>query len=417
MHIALLITNFEGGGAQRVVLNLAQEWKNRDHQVTIFTLETLEEYHLPQNLRIVSLSSLSGYSSKLQKALLFPILPFRLAKNVRQREISLCISHLERADFINILGRFLSKHRAITVIHSHLKRNYVQEGVSFRSWIYQKLVVLLTRKADHIVAVSHGIKQGLLEIGFTQKQVSVIYNPFYPQYYFSQAKSPLPQVYQSLYKKNTILISIGRLSKQKGFWHSLKAFAQIKKNYPHLKYVILGDGYLREWLIQYSRTLGLSVYSVWEDTEYSESFDVYFLGFQDNPQAFLSRSFLNILPSHYEGLPNIIIESFLCQTPVIASDCDSGPRELLAPHTDYTQKTSTFEIASHGILTSVGNSDYTQDMVSELTDHQKHLIQAIEVLISDKDLYHQYIIKSKERQTIVYPEIIMDQWNLLLEKD
>lgn len=409
MHIALLITNFEGGGAQRVVLNLAQEWMQRGDQVTIFTLENLTEYHIPSEVQVVSLSSLSGRSSKFHKALLFPFLPFRLAQHIRKNDISLCVSHLERSDFINVLGSYISGHRTIAVIHSHLKRNYVQEGRSFRSWIYQKLVTLLTRKADHTVAVSHGIKQGLLDLGFTRKHVSVIYNPFYPEHYLQQAQTPLPQIYQSLYT-HSVFISIGRLSKQKGFWHSLKAFTQIKKNYPHLKYVILGDGYLREWLIQYTQKLGLSVYSVWEDTEYSESFDVYFLGFQDNPQAFLSRSFLNILPSHYEGLPNIIVESFFCQTPVIASDCDSGPRELLAPYTDYTQKTSTFDIASHGILTSVGEADYTQDSPSQLTPNQHHLSQAIEILLSDKQLYQQYVNKSKERQTIVHPRTIMAQW-------
>ena len=81
---------------------------------------------------------------------------------------------------------------------------------------------------------------------------------------------------------------------------------------------------------------------------------IIFLGFNNNPFKFVSRSNCFVLSSDVEGFPNVLIEALACGRPVISTDCSSGPRELLAPATDLHHRAiNTFEIGEYGILTPV----------------------------------------------------------------
>jgi len=83
-----------------------------------------------------------------------------------------------------------------------------------------------------------------------------------------------------------------------------------------------------------------------------EKYDVYFLGFQNNPFKYLKgQNFLFFL--HLGGFSNILVEAMICGAPIISSDCKSGPREILAPDTDFKRRTETPEITEYGVLMPV----------------------------------------------------------------
>src|SRR5690625_2500259 len=133
-----------------------------------------------------------------------------------------------------------------------------------------------------------------------------MYNFYYIEGINELAKEPVEQRFELLFDHPTI-ITVGRLTKQKGHWHLIRAFKIVKNEIPNAKLVILGDGPLKSYLISLSKQLEL------ED-------DVYFLGFQKNPFKYLVNSDVYAFPSLYEGFPNALCEAMACGLPVISTD-------------------------------------------------------------------------------------------------
>ena len=314
---------------------------------------------------------------------------------------------------MNILAKPIAHHKTISIIHSNLTANYTKEGISFRSTIYLGLVKILERFNNRIIGVSRGIAANLIhELHLPQDKIQVILNPFDITDIRDKAQIPL-QTYQDIFETNTI-ISIGRLSRQKGLWHSILAFHTVLQNNPKLKYIILGDGPLRDYHIQLAHELGLKVYSLWDNQEFSTDYDMYFLGFQDNPFQYIAKAKALILPSHYEGLPNVLVESLIIGTPVIASDSDSGPRELLAPNTDITYKTKTLDQAEYGIIIPLDNNILTQAPYN-LSPSEQYLSEAINLIINNTDLQKLYSERANTRIQDFNINTIAPQWEDLLE--
>jgi glycosyltransferase involved in cell wall biosynthesis len=115
-----------------------------------------------------------------------------------------------------------------------------------------------------------------------------------------------------------MIISCGRLTPQKDFHTLLRAFALLRRETPS-RLVILGEGPEREKLEALIRSLGI------EDC-------AALFGFEENPYKYIARARLFVLSSISEGLPTVIIEAMALGTPVVSTDCPSGPAELLAAH-------------------------------------------------------------------------------------
>ncbi len=111
-------------------------------------------------------------------------------------------------------------------------------------------------------------------------------------------------------------MSAGRLEPQKDHATLLRAFALVRKERP-ARLVIFGEGQERSRLESLCRELGVDG-------------DVDLPGFADNTCAAMSRAALYVLSSRFEGLPNALIEALACGCPAVATDCPSGPAEILA---------------------------------------------------------------------------------------
>jgi len=142
--------------------------------------------------------------------------------------------------------------------------------------------------------------------------------------------------------------------------------------------------------------------------------DVHFLGFKNNPFKYMKRSDVFVLSSLYEGFGNVITEAMACGTPVVSTDCRSGPREILAPGTGIGENTEKIERAEYGILTPVPDEE-KHEPEKELTEEEGFLAEALTKVLKDEDLRKKYRERSQDRIEEFRPEKITKRWIKVIE--
>jgi glycosyltransferase involved in cell wall biosynthesis len=160
--------------------------------------------------------------------------------------------------------------------------------------------------SDGILTNSKGSKKSLELFMINKDKVKHIYNP-----YLSQIKKINRKI-----KKDNLFLSIGRLTKQKNFKILIYTFSKFIKLYPYYKLIIVGDGDQRSELDTLISKLNLKK-------------NVRIIDWANNTEKFFIKSKIFILPSLYEGLGNVLIDSVNNEVPCISTDCKSGPSEIL----------------------------------------------------------------------------------------
>jgi glycosyltransferase involved in cell wall biosynthesis len=397
VKLYFLINSLEGGGAEKVAIRLS------DHLPMSAFILLERDVKYKTDKPIFFLSNHSTKTNPIIKTLSIPIYAHKLSKFLE--EPSLIVSFLERANFVNIISKLFKKHRAIISVRMDQQKGHV----GLRK-LNKLLVRLLYPKADLIIAVSYGVKQSLINLGIEEEKIKVIYNPYPIAEIRELVKEPLGS-YEEIFK-HPILITAGRLTKQKGQWYLLRVFKALKEKHKDLKLVILGEGELKDYLVKLSEELGLKTY-VWDRDELSESFDVYFLGFQKNPFKFIARSKLFVFPSLWEGFPNALVEAMACGVPVVSSDCRSGPREILAPNTDFNYQTQKPEFAEYGVLMPVFEVKY-KSAEEPLGEKERMWVETVDKLLEDENLRKNYSERAKQRVEDFRIEKILIEWRNII---
>ncbi len=397
VKLYFLINSLAGGGAEKVAIRLSE-------YLPISAFILLErDVKYKTDKPVFFLSNHSTKTNPIIKTLNIPIYAYKLSDFIEKN--SLVVSFLERANFVNVISKLFKKHRAIISVRMDQQTGHV----GLRK-LNKLLVKSLYPKADVVVAVSHGVRQSLINLGVEKEKVKVIYNP-YPIDEIKQLEEEPLGAYEQIFK-HPALITAGRLTKQKGQWYLLRIFKALKEKHKDLKLVILGEGELKDYLVKLSEELGLKTY-VWDRDKLSERFDVYFLGFQKNPFKFISRSTLFVFPSLWEGFPNALVEAMACGVPIISSDCRSGPREILAPDIDFNYQTQKPEFAEYGILMPVFEVKY-KTANEPLEEREMMWVGTIDKLLEDESLRKNYSEKAKQRAENFRIEKIVEEWKEVL---
>ena len=312
--------------------------------------DTFQDDHMPN---IVSINVPAG-KNWLSKIYFFWRRVYRLRKIKKNYNIDFSVSHLEGADYVNLLSK--RKEKVICWIHGTKKFDQNIEGAL--GFLRKKILIPFTYKfSDLIVAVSEGIRQELIkDFGVPSHKVKTIYNGVdLKDISFKAAENLDPRI-EDLFASSTVLITHCRLSRQKNLLALIDTF-QLLKNQPDTKLMILGDGELRDALLQHCNTLNLAVYSVWNvDLPFNTNYSIYFLGYERNPYPYLRRASLYLLTSSWEGFPLSLCEAMACDIPILASDCYTGPREIIAPELTTSQPINEPAISSSGVLMPLINS-------------------------------------------------------------
>ncbi|PUB84249.1 MAG: glycosyl transferase [gamma proteobacterium symbiont of Ctena orbiculata] len=223
----------------------------------------------------------------------------------------------DRAGRMAVIARALagaSNTRLVLRLGTNLTAAFAQKS-RWRLFLRQQPIRLLYPHIDRIIAVSEGVRQDTLAIsGVDQEKVVVIRNPVITPRMIEASSAPAPHTWENE-SEDPLILAVGRLTLQKDFATLLRAFADLRKHRP-CRLIILGDGRQRENLLTLSHELGISK-------------ALALPGFTTNPYSYMKRADLFVLSSRWEGSPNVLTEAMALGTPVVSTDCPSGPSELL----------------------------------------------------------------------------------------
>lgn len=305
MKITLFASSLQCGGAERVLVMLAQGFLDRGYTVNVVTLAGKERdfYTLPVGVTRVALDVMGNSSNLFEAASKNLTRLTRLRQAVTQINPDLIISFIARENISLLLALWGTKYPVFVTEHNDQRfRALPQPWSMIRRLVYPK--------AATVVSVSEGVNQYFSWL--PEQQKAVIYNPFIIPDSLTEAIN-LPVGIDSNKKW---LISMGRLIEQKGFDYLLTAYAQISDRFPDWQLLILGDGELRQQLSEQKENLQLGD-------------RVIFTGRIKNPFALMNQAELFVMASRFEGFPMAHGEALASGLPVIATDCPSGPSEII----------------------------------------------------------------------------------------
>jgi glycosyltransferase involved in cell wall biosynthesis len=306
-RIAILMPDLRGGGAERVAVNVANALYQRGFLVDMVLLSATGVFlsDLHPEIRLVDLRI------RNMRWALVPI-----ALYLRQHKPVAILANMWPLTVLAIWARGLAlvTTRVVVVEHTTWSKDPIVIS-SIGKWKVRTTMHLTFPNADGIVAVSNGAAKDLAHFAnLDQNTISVIYNPIVENHMQTVSVPLVPQDW--LLGSHQKVIAIGNLIPIKDYKTLLLAFANLRKKLD-VKLLILGEGYCRFELELCARKLRLD--------------DCLFMpGFVKNPWPYLLRADLLVLSSMAEGFSNVIVEALSVGTPVVSTDCQSGPREILS---------------------------------------------------------------------------------------
>ncbi len=305
--VAIVLHDLRGGGAERACLRLAQGMVHAGEAVDLILVrgEGIYLKDVPPGVRLTVLGA-----PRVSRA----IMP--LASHIRATRPRAVLSALTHTNLATIAAVRLSGTGARIVVS---ERNQISaKARTARDWWERGLyraVPMAYRFADKIVAVSEGVAADLVRFGrLPERKVGVIHNPVFEAGLDTLSGTGCPHPWLAA-GNPPVILAAGRLHPQKGFDVLLDAFAQVRAQM-NCRLIIVGEGEARGRLEARVDALDLAG-------------DVDMPGFSDNPFALMARAGCFVLSSRWEGFPNALVEAMACGAPVVATDCPSGPREIL----------------------------------------------------------------------------------------
>ena len=305
--IVLLIDSLKGGGAERVTLTLAQTFIEQNYDVSIVMMQNIVAFEVDSAIDLYSLDFTKGMLSSLS-----------------YREYAHKLNHLleeiekKRGDTVFIGGSLGLTHRLMHLANLSKAYYFIHGSTSVaklgqRSGLKRQIKMEKIRKLYHdkkLICVSDGVKEDILQLGITPESIYTIYNPF--DYGAIEKMSCIPIDFEL--PKAPFIVHVGRFSALKRHDLLLTAFSRLKDT--SYKLVLVGVGEEEQSVKNLALELGI------KDR-------VVFAGFQSNPYPIIKAASLLVLSSDHEGLPTVIIEALSLHTPVVSTDCPSGPSEIM----------------------------------------------------------------------------------------
>ena len=305
MKLVLVISNFLNGGAERVLLNLANHFLARHDSVSLVALGEISKkfYRLPVALKQHELRA-TGQSQSFMQAIGNNVQRLRLLRRtICSIDPDVVISFMDHTNILTILA--LTGTRYPVVVTEHFDP-YARSCGKIWNWLRRYTYP----RAARLICVSLGASEYFHWL--RRSKLQVIYNPI--------ARPDLTQMVRDLplgvdAQKHWVM-AMGRLTPAKGFDLLLTAFARLAQRHQDWQLIILGEGELRGELEALRDRMGLQRQAL-------------LVGHRPDPFALLARAELFVMSSRFEAFPNALAEAMACGVPAVSFNCRSGPNEII----------------------------------------------------------------------------------------
>ncbi len=306
ISVAVQVHSLEMGGAQIAMLQLAIRLRAVGYRVAVVVQADREppELAVPVGMEFFSLHSTHVSTS------LWPLIRF-----ARAWRPDVFISALPHNNLIAIAASLLSGCGFAVVATEHAPLGHLINH--YGGWRFRVLPALLRRVypfADAVIGASVGITDEVRHLVPGTARLRAIHNPLVDETIELLAGAPLVPMWAQD-DGVPMVLGVGRLAPEKDYATLIRGFALLRARMP-ARLVIVGDGVERDRLEELARSLGLT-------------HDVYLPGAVTNPYALMRRAQVLAVTSLFEGFGNVLVEALACGTPVVATDCPVGPREIL----------------------------------------------------------------------------------------
>ena len=434
-RILFIISSLNAGGAQRLLSDIVCNLPEEKYDIDIL-LNDRGNVVFPYRGNLIDLS-VKDPKNQNRNSMPYQLRVFikrcRILKKLKKtRQYTACVSFMESANIVNVLtGR---RHcKTIVTVNNCYRR---ADMILLR--LIDKIRKFYYKRADRVVAVSKGLECHLVSAssvggasgggsvggggfrskgrGLSDSLITTVRNGININEIRAKAdevqvggrnnSNPSGgQADEGQENKPFTFITVGSLCYQKAQWHLIRAFAAFlerhKERQSDCRLLVLGEGPYVDYLQKLIDAYGLRD-------------KVILKGFVENPFAELASADVFVLPYLYEGLSIAMLEAMICGLPVIASDFRCGAREVLAPDTDIGfEQISEIELVEYGIIIPVcsGKKRFFKE---QLEPQELLLLEAMELMYTDKALRQNYCEASKKRASDFPIEKCVNKWRELL---
>ncbi len=388
-NIAIIITKLNGGGAERCASNLSIELSKKYNVKLIVFDATNITYPYDGELIDLNVKDSRGMLNKV-------IGVFKRVKKVRvikkKHKIDCAISLLDGPNIVNVLSSCGEK--TIVSVRNMLSHEPM-------SALRKKLIKYASIHSDTTVSLSEMVKYDLVNyFGISKDKITTIYNHCDAELLRKLSEDSPSDIKIDPNKIN--FVTMGRLNKQKGQWHLIRAFQNVLEEIPNAHLYIMGEGELEQQLKNLISELHLEN-------------SITMTGYIKNPHGLYNQCEIFVFPSLFEGLGNVLLEALAFDMPIISSDCEAGPREILAPNTDLQTKATNMELAEYGVLVPVCDGEHCNS-TDPLTKQEKCMANAMIYLHRNTEIRNAYQNKAKDRMKMFDKQLIMREWEKVIER-
>ncbi|ADU31892.1 glycosyltransferase [Evansella cellulosilytica] len=303
-NVLFFIYQMGGGGAARTLLNIINNLDREKFAPKLVTLnfDGSYEHELKSDVEFIKLRT-----TRLSRSI------FSLSKIIKEKDIDIVFSTIPRVNTIAILATRLSFSKAKCVV-----READNLGGTFKEDLQLRGFGMMYKLSNQVVSLSEGVKENLVsKYKVKPSHIEVIYNPVDIQHINHKiVTGKVDSQFQPIFETgDKVIITAGRLVEQKDQTTLLKAFAKVNEEISS-QLVILGEGPLKDSLISEAKQLNIEN-------------RIHFIGFQSNPYIYFKHADVFVLSSIHEGFSHVIAEALATKTPVVSTNCKSGPSEVL----------------------------------------------------------------------------------------